>query len=137
MSTNRLKRKAISLIAALMLTTPISVSVLCISPDGHIAIESLNADCCISAEILAYQGHSQNDAICAHDECLNCTDLPLFSNESGTIQRSYSFSVAGASAYESCQKQPEANAASRSLLRNEYAGFLISPAASSAVPLRC
>ena len=136
-SVKQPNRKAISLIAAIMLVLPISASVLCISPDGHVAIESLDADCCASGNIPAREIPSPYTAVRSHDECLNCTDLFILSNELATVQRCYDFSAAGAFADGSCQMFPEAIAASLSLPQKEYPRPLISPPAASAVPLRC
>lgn len=133
----RPNRKAISLIAAIMMALPISASVLCISPGGHVAIENLNAHCCASLEISGREKPLSNNVIGMDTECLNCTDLFILSNEPGTIRRCYDFSASGAFADESSRKLLEIFAASRSLPQKEYAEFLLSPPASSVVPLRC
>lgn len=129
--------RAICIIAAALMAMPISASVLCISPDGHVAIENLNAACCASPGITSHGEPLPVEAIRAHDECFNCTDLPFLSNAAGTLQRGYSFSASGSFAEESSRNLGGAFAASWSLSQKEHLRFFISPPVSSAVPLRC
>jgi hypothetical protein len=133
----RLNRKVIALIASIVMASPISASMLCIAPGEHVAVENLSAHCCASLEIPGYEQHSQNEAIRAQDECLNCTDLPLLSNDPGTIRRCYDFSASTVFADEYCPDLFIAFTASQHLLQKTYPKFLISSCSSSSVPLRC
>lgn len=65
------------LVAVLFLLFPSSVSILCIAPGSHIAIEDINAKCCASARILDPEATYAHNELSLTGNCGNCTDLFL------------------------------------------------------------
>ena len=58
-----------------LLLFPGSASILCIAPGSHIAIESINAQCCESDSVLAPDATHAHNEIGLTGKCGNCTDL--------------------------------------------------------------
>jgi hypothetical protein len=80
--------RALVLFVVISLLMPGSFSVLCIAPGSHVAIEDINALCCISPHI-AYPSSTQpNSAFDQPVNCSHCTDLLLISHESGVLLQS-------------------------------------------------
>ncbi len=79
------RRKEVVALAALLLLFPNSASVLCVSPGGHVAIEDLNATCCISSTLPAPAGHQSNDGMSPAGDCDNCTDFFMTPNGRGAL----------------------------------------------------
>jgi hypothetical protein len=76
-------------LAIILLIIPVSTSVLCIEPGGHIEIEDINATCCGSSGIDNQSGQQPDNGLTAVGDCINCTDLFLTSNERGALIESY------------------------------------------------
>jgi hypothetical protein len=64
----------LALVAVYFLLLPASVSVLCIGPGGHVAVEDI--DCGVSAGIPAHSAHFEYGQL-HMGKCGNCTDLLL------------------------------------------------------------
>lgn len=66
----------IAVIAAIMFLFPVSSSVICVAPGGHIAIENANAICCAPSISFAPESRLQLDlGFGAASNCWNCTDI--------------------------------------------------------------
>ena len=76
-------------IAIILLLLPVSTSVLCIGPGGHIEIEDINATCCASSDSHDRSEQRPDSGLAAVGNCINCTDLFLTPNERGARLESY------------------------------------------------
>jgi hypothetical protein len=85
------------LIAALLLVFPGSASVLCVAPGGHVAIEDINALCCIPSNVSIPDGGHKDSGFGSPDRCGGCTDIFLTPN--GRTQTSNSYGSAAAIAH--------------------------------------
>ncbi len=76
-------------LAIILLLFPVSASVLCIGPGGHIEIEEINAMCCASSGINNRSEQHPDNGLTAVGDCLNCTDYFLAPKERGALLESY------------------------------------------------
>ena len=88
-------------LAIILLLFPVSASVLCVAPGGHIAIEDINAPCCASAGIGDRSEKPPHDGLAAAGDCLNCTDFFITPNSRGALLESYA-NVAPNSLADAC-----------------------------------
>ena len=58
-----------------LLMFPSSVSLLCIAPGSHVAIENINAKCCASARFPSPAALRARNELGLTGNCGNCTDL--------------------------------------------------------------
>src|SRR5512135_2405218 len=123
--------------AGITLLFPGSVSVLCIAPGGHVAVEDINAACCARSP-LTFQGRSQQvDGLAAPGGCQNCTDVFLAQSTRGAIPQSH-YTVAPDSPADSYSKYHLPSDALFSSRRSlSIAGIVTRFAAAMSVPLRC
>ena len=123
--------------AGITLLFPGSVSVLCIAPGGHVAVEDINAACCARSAI-TFPGRSQPvDGFAAPGGCQNCTDVFLAQSTRGAIPESH-YTVLTHSPADSHLKyhlSPDPLFSSRRSLT--IAGVVSWFAAAWSVPLRC
>ncbi len=128
---------ALSLLIIALLLFPSSPSVLCIAPGNHVAIEDINAPCCLTSVMPAQPGNSQGGEYYKSDGCNNCTDLLLGANESGALPQLAKFVTSGqvdAECLATCLPAKD----SSSPCRSGVPGRTDSPIpASASVPLRC
>jgi hypothetical protein len=68
-------RAEVVLAAILSLVSSGSVSVLCIAPGSHIAIEDINAPCCSSDRVPSIDAQDARHEFELTDSCERCTDL--------------------------------------------------------------
>lgn len=70
------------LVAGLVVAAvPGLITVLCISPDGHAAVEDLNALCCRSGKLSGLTSGPRSSTASHFSQsgsCGNCTDVPVF-----------------------------------------------------------
>ena len=85
---------ALAFFAMMVLLLPSSPSVLCIAPGSHIAVEDINALCCVSSAISPLSDIQPNSAFDKPGNCRNCTDIPLASNGNGVLSPSGSSAMA-------------------------------------------
>jgi hypothetical protein len=76
-------------LAIIVLLFPVSASVLCIGPDGHMAIEDINATCCASSHINDRSANRPDNGLAAAGDCSNCTDYFLTPNRWGALLESH------------------------------------------------
>ena len=82
-----LRRDAATVLAIVWLLFPGPVSVLCIAPGGHVAVESINSACCASS-VTNLPGENQADnGFAPARGCHDCTDLLLAPHEGETVPR--------------------------------------------------
>jgi len=132
-----LSRNMLVFVAAILLVSPVSASVLCIAPGGHVAIEPLGAECCASSTFGAPKSNFSGNAMAATDGCQNCTDWLISSNECGAIPESCQL-FAKALADEGFGNSHLANSLhrlSRQGILDDIALSILNP--FSVVPLRC
>ena len=89
------RRLAISIIAlaAIALLSPNSTYVLCITPDGHMEVESIVSGCCASPGVSGSLQNEKNEFRAA-DDCTNCQDFFITPTDRGSaFHRSFSAPV--------------------------------------------
>jgi hypothetical protein len=124
-------------LAIILLLFPVSASVLCIGPGGHIAIEDINATCCASAGITDRSEQQPDNGLTAVGDCINCTDFLLTPNKRGALLESYANIVPNSLA-DACLRN-HIPAAISSLLRQSVAinKIDVPSTLAAATPLRC
>jgi hypothetical protein len=90
-------------LAAVALPNP--ASVLCVAPDGHVAIEDISAPCCDHNETSSMDSNRPHDAVGEVEGCGNCVDFLLDSDSQGMM--SSSTGSASNSAEDSAPRSPE------------------------------
>jgi hypothetical protein len=116
---------------------PVSASVLCIGPSGHIEIEDINATCCASSGINNQSELHPDHELTAVGDCINCTDLLLTSNERGALLESYANVVPNQLA-DACLRNHIPATISSSNHRSRMINEIEAPSALTAfAPLRC
>jgi hypothetical protein len=126
-----------AVLASIVLFFPNSLSVLCIGPNGHVAVEDMNAGCCapsavsVSGEVLA------RNALAAEETCGNCRDLFLTPNGRVAVV----VSRAGAAADPQADAAPQSSIGPPGPLPSDRSGMPARTCASApvfpSVPLRC
>ena len=136
-SAGRFEGNLLVVLAAISLLFPSSALVLCISPDGHVAVEDFNAPCCHPHDIsLPGKGHPGNGSAAVPD-CHNCTDLFMTPNGRGATSESFDHAVANPLADE-CLENHISTDICLSLWRSDALSSMDAPIpVSSSVPLRC
>ena len=74
------KSLCLLLVAVLLVGVPGLATVLCVSPNGHTALEALNALCCPSGKLprsTSYPPSSAPGQLSQPGSCGNCTDVPI------------------------------------------------------------
>ncbi len=136
-STRRFCTRAALALVGIALLSPGSVSVLCIAPGGHVAMEELNAACCAQAAISVSGWSQPGNGFTSSGGCRNCTDVFLAEITRGAVPESQR-TAAPDSAADSCL---EHQLASDTLFPSSRpamaAGIEASFAAVLSVPLRC
>jgi hypothetical protein len=79
---------AIAVLAIISLLFPVSGSILCIAPGGHIAVEDINTACCLSSNINDRDENRPDKGLDTAEDCMNCTDFFLTPNRQGAIFKS-------------------------------------------------
>ena len=131
------KSSALWLFLTVLLLFPGSSSVLCVAPGNHIAIEDINALCCVSSAISLPSGAQPGSGFSEPDSCRNCTDLFMDWNGSGAPAQSGNLNIPSpfdAECVESCLP------ADIPLLQSESNSLTSAPTpipVCSSVPLRC
>ena len=64
-----------AVITVILLLMPSSSSVLCIAPGGHMAIEDINALCCLSSVVSAPSSRHLDVTFGPAGDCRDCTDF--------------------------------------------------------------
>ena len=80
--------KTIAFAAAIAMMPPVSACVLCVAPGSHIAIEEFNSGCCQSSKLTAQSRCLPNGCLDPAEDCGNCTDFLLSTEEGGRIPES-------------------------------------------------
>lgn len=131
---------AAGILITVLLLFPGSISVLCIAPGHHIAIEDINALCCAPAAtafVSSISGPMPNNALEIPADCNNCTDLFLVSDGSGILVQSGRSVIAGPFDAGLLDSSPPPDL-SASLGRSDRSRSPDAPApACPSVPLRC
>jgi hypothetical protein len=129
--------KATAILVLALLLFPSSYSVLCIAPGNHVAIEDINALCCVSSTISSLRGNQPHSGIEDPGSCNNCTDIFLASNENGALLQSGKF-VTPAQVDAECPDKRLSASIFASLWRSGSIERTDLPIpASTSVPLRC
>jgi hypothetical protein len=124
-------------IAIILLLLPVSTSVLCIGPGGHIEIEDINATCCASSDIDHESEQRPDNELTAVGDCINCTDLFLTSNERGALLESYA-NVVPNQISDACVSNHSTATISSSNHRSRMINGIDPPSVLTAfAPLRC
>ena len=124
-------------IAIILLLLPVSTSVLCIGPGGHIEIEDINATCCASSDIDHESEQPPDNGLTAVGDCVNCTDLFLTSNERGALLESYT-NVVPNQISDACVSNHSTATISSSNHRSRMINGIDPPSVLTAfAPLRC
>jgi hypothetical protein len=123
--------------AIILLIFPVSASVLCIEPGGHVAIEDINAACCAFSGA-NYQSEQQPDnGLSAVGDCINCTDYFLMQSKPGALLESYANAVPNSLA-DACLRNHIPATISSSMHRSRMINKTDVPSTLTAsVPLRC
>jgi len=121
--------------AALLLVSPAQSYVICIAPGGHIAIEDINATCCLASNILSQRDQYSDSGLGTAGDCHNCTDISIYQIVSGAISRSTN-AAGGPLTSASFGQDFRILAFSRLFLQAGPIGF-VSNSAFPSVPLRC
>jgi hypothetical protein len=87
-SPGRLRGDATVVLAFVSLLFPSSASALCIGPGGHVAVEDLNAACCVHSSITVRGEVRPGDGLAGAGDCQECTDLFLTPNTRGAVLKS-------------------------------------------------
>jgi hypothetical protein len=136
-SAEPISSKIFGLLVILLLLFPSSSSVLCIAPGNHIAIEDINALCCISPRTFLPSGSQPGRGLNGPIDCNNCTDIFLASNDDGVLSRSETLGAAGRFDAE-CIKTCFSADVSASLRTSGILGITDAPIpVCSSIPLRC
>jgi len=131
------KSSALWLFLTVLLLFSGSSSVLCIAPGNHVAIENINALCCVSSGIFLPSGAQPGSGFSEPGSCHSCTDLFLVSNGRGVPAQSGNLIIASpfdAECVETCLP------ADIPLLLSGSAGIGSAPTpipVCSSIPLRC
>jgi hypothetical protein len=91
--SDALRGKVTVCLTIILLLSPVSASVICIAPGGHIAIEDVNAACCASTGISDQNEKSPENGLATAVDCINCTDFFITPNERGAFLVSYANAV--------------------------------------------
>ncbi len=136
-SIRRFCTRAAVALAGFALLSPGSVSVLCIAPSGHVAVEDLNAACCARAAISVSGWSQPGNGFASSGGCQNCTDVFLAEITRGAVPESQR-TVTPDSAADACLYHQYAPDALFSSSRPAATiGIDASFPAVLAVPLRC
>jgi hypothetical protein len=133
----KMRSNALELFFIILLLLPSSSSVLCIAPGNHVAIEEINALCCVSSANPLMPRNQPDTGFSRLGECDNCIDILLISNGSGELSQSgknVSPSQSDAKYLDVCF--PPDFSASLWLISNIRSADASIPA-STPVPLRC
>lgn len=121
----------------ILLLLPVSTSVLCIGPGGHIEIEDINAACCASPGINHRSEQQPDNGLSAVGDCINCTDFFLAPNERGARLESYA-TVVPNPLTDACLSIPIPATLSSSIHRSRMINEIDLPITLTAfAPLRC
>jgi hypothetical protein len=124
-------------LAIILLLLPVSASVLCIGPGGHIEIEDINATCCASSDIHNRSEQQPDNGLTAVGDCINCTDFFLTPNERGALLESYA-NVVPDSLADACLRNHIPATISSSIHRSRMINEIDVPSTLTAfAPLRC
>ena len=121
----------------ILLLFPSSGSALCIAPGGHVAIEDINAACCVHSTVNLRGENQPGNGFAAAGDCQNCTDLFLTPNTRGAVLESYDTVAPNSLADASLRNHIPADTPS-SPRRSATIRKIDAPIAiPSSVPLRC
>jgi hypothetical protein len=124
-------------LAIILLLFPVSASVLCIGPGGHIEIEDINATCCASSGINTRSEQQPDNGLTAVGDCINCTDFFLTPNQRGALLESYATIVPDSLA-DACLRNHIPATISASIHRSRMINEIDVPSTLAAfAPLRC
>jgi len=91
------RKVSVILLTGILLSLPISNSILCIESDGTSSIENAPLGSCLATEVGIQDlssdievNHSDND----HDDCIDCTDVSLSQTLSAKLQNELNVSIA-------------------------------------------
>ena len=127
----------IILIAAILLVLPASVSMLCIAPGAHIAIEELNAPCGAYPAVSAHGVRIPSNGTDIASSSGNCTDILVLANERGAIPKFIDGAAEESLAAECFGDDLPESASPRLLWQSMFSNNEASPPVSSSAPLRC
>ncbi len=128
---------ALGIFVIALLLFPSSSSVLCIAPGNHVAIEDINAPCCVSSAISFPHSNQPDGGFDGQSSCNNCTDLLLASSGNGALPQSGKF-VTCVQFNAECPDTCLSAEISASLWPSLTIGSTDFPIpASTSVPLRC
>jgi hypothetical protein len=127
----------ISALAITSLLFPLSTSVLCVGPGGHVAVEDFSALCCATSVTGAHAPRLPDEGAAAPQGCQDCTDIYLTRYGRESAKRPYSGPDPNSPAASPLRNQAAAesdSSRSRSGSRASHEGAI--PVASR-LPLRC
>jgi hypothetical protein len=133
----RLSSSVIACLSVILLIPPVSTSMLCIAPGGHVAIEDVNSPCCTSSAFAASLGRNPSCMSNGDQDCRNCTDLFISQADRGAIPESHFCPTTGSNAEECFGARHLAIISSHRFVPSAFVGADVSPSISSSVPLRC
>lgn len=134
---DQIRRNALGFLVIVLLLFPSSFSVLCIAPGGHVAIEDINALCCVSPVISLPSG-SQLDAVFdGPGGCDNCTDLFLASNRSAVLTQSANLVASSPSDAECLDTYLSADISVSQCRSGKIGSIAVLIPVYSSIPLRC
>jgi hypothetical protein len=124
-------------LAIILLLFPVSASVLCVGPGGHIAIEDINAPCCASSGINNRSEQQPDNGLTVVGDCNNCTDFFLMLNKRGALLEPYA-NVIPNSLSDACLINPIPGTISSSIHRSRMINEIEVPSTLTAfAPMRC
>lgn len=131
------KSNMASLFIFVLLLFPGSISVLCVAPGGHVAIEDANTLCCASSANSAQGERCSSNGLEMAGDCRDCTDLFISANALGPIPESHAFAASGSIANDCLGDRLAIIATSQLFRQGAPVSVDTSPPSASVVPLRC
>ena len=128
---------AAAFVAAIFLLFPVSSSVLCITPDGHIEIEDISAACCASSDISIPVGYPPDNGFHAPESCQDCTDFIITTTGQGAVLKSYDHAVASPFADECLENRLSADIPLSQYRSSAIKNIDVTIPVSSSLPLLC
>jgi hypothetical protein len=133
----RCKCHAMAVLAIIPLLFPVSASVLCIAPGGHIAVEDINTACCLFSGINDRDMNRPDNGFDTVEDCINCTDFFFTPNRQGVVLESCDNVVPNSLADACLRNRIQANTFP-SLHQSTMINKMDAPSTLAAsVPLRC
>ena len=133
----RLSSRMSVLSAAILLVLPASISMLCIAPGIHVAIEELNAPCSAHSAVSACGVRLPGNDLDMTGSSGNCTDILVLANERGAIPKFIGSASDGSPATECFGDSLPESAQPRVIRQSLFNDVDALPPVFPSVPLRC